>query len=198
MNAFKKVAKKTKKTKKSTMPEISANNMQRKIICDFIKAKGNKNTAEAIIKKSEGLLMDDVTDKHVDICREDDKFYGSVKLVDENSGNKMTFTFTNKYSNIPSDEADTLKEHYGNRTFKRFFEEHMVVTLTKTALNDENFCNQLAKKLGNDFEKYFSVKTFYKPKESYHAARVLDKELAEKHETISDIVNANKPSIKVG
>jgi len=216
---FKKAAKKTaKKPKKNATPEFKieepgendqspkakTQRAQRNAMLNFTKAKKEEKDAKAKLKKAEAGFLDRVVEEHLKTCQRDSKYYSSIKAVvddDDHKESKLTIKFANKYSKIASENEDELRSVYGDKYYDRFFEEKTEAKLTNKALNDEEFVKTITEAIGEEkFAEYFDVEQFILPKKTYHEARMIDQELAMKHEEAvdADLVRSNKPSVVPG
>lgn len=206
-NIFKKVAKKNKKKKtsnKSSVPEFEIDDDELKKAHDnWLKGKADSKDAKARISRSEGLLLPIAVEEHQKFCQANEKYVSSVKIVkkEEDSEEKITCSFTNRYSPIDSDHEDHLREIYGDNDFERYFKERTTVSLTPAAVNDEEFVEKITEFVGQEnFDKFFKINIFIEPTKEYHEARMVDPNLAKRHKQAADadLVRCNKPSLKQG
>lgn len=203
LSAFKKVAKKKKTTKKKDeKPEVKVSGPLVNAHTKWLEGKKKEKDGKAAIKKNEGLLLPFAMKEHQKACQQVDKYYSSIKLIREDEGGKehsLTVSFTNKYSEIPCENEESLREIYGEEEYERFFREETKVALSAAALADDSFTDKLVEIVGEEnFERYFDVKTYIKPIPEYHESRMRNPELAEKHQQAvdDDLIRCNKPSIK--
>lgn len=203
LSAFKKVAKKSSsKKKKDEAPEFTVSGVLASAHRKWLDGKAKEKDGKATIKKNEGLLLPKAEEEHLKVCQSQDKYYSSIKIVRDEDGKerKLTVSFTNKYSEIPTDSEDDLREIYGG-SYDTYFKEQTKVALSDKALNDDSFTDRLVEIVGEEeFEKYFEVKNFIKPTSEYHEHRMRHKDLAKMHQRAVDegLVKCNKPSIKQG
>lgn len=202
LSAFKKVAKKKKTTKKKDeKPKIKVTGPLRPAHKKWLEGKSKEKDGKAAIKKNEGLLLPFAMEEHLKACQQVDKYYSSIKLIREDEDGEehsLTVSFTNKYSEIPCENEESLREIYGDE-YDRFFREETQVALSDAALKDDSFTDKLVEIVGEEnFERYFNVKTFIKPIPEYHESRVRNSDLAEMHQRAvdDDLIKCNKPSIK--
>ena len=197
MGLLSKMAKKSKAPakKKGALPVHEAEDLHGNIK-DFLDAKAQAKSAKASVARAEGAIISAAEKARIDGCTRTGKYESSQK-VGASTGT-VTVKFPNRYSKINCTDEDSLKEVYGERDFERYFGEETEVTMTQAAMDDEKFIEDMMETLGEEkFGRYFDVSSHIAPKKSYHEARVLDKELADKHQDAVDqgIVSCSKPSV---
>lgn len=200
MSLLKRMAKKAKAPakKKGAKPLLEAEELHQNI-GDFLEAKKQQKTAKANIARAEGAIIEAAAQARIDNCTRTGKYESSQK-VGASTGT-VTVKFPNRYSKIDPADEDALKEVYGEDQFERYFGEQTEVTMTQAAMDDEDFIETMMETLGEEkFGRYFDVSSHIAPKKNYHEARVLDKELAEKHQEAVDqgLVSCTKPSLVAG
>lgn len=199
MSLLKRMAKKGKSTKKkSAKPQLEAEELHQNIK-DFLDAKKQAKTAKANIARAEGAIIEAAEKARVDNCTRTGKYESSHKV--SASTGMVTVKFPNRYSKIDPDDEDALKEVYGEADYEKYFHEETEVVMTQAAMDDEKFIEDMMETLGEEkFGRYFDVSTHLAPKKNYHEARVLDPQLAEKHQDAVDqgLVSCTKPSLVAG
>jgi hypothetical protein len=184
--------------KKSSKPELEAENLHQNI-ADFLDAKKQAKTAKANVARSEGAIIEAAEKARIDGCTRSGKYESSLKV--SASTGTVTVKFPNRYSKIDSGDEDALKEVYGEADYERYFGEQTDVTMTQAGQDDEKFIEDMIEALGEEkFGRYFDVTSHIAPKKTYHEQRVLDKQLAAKHQDAVDqgLVACTKPSLVAG
>ena len=201
---FKAAAKKAVPTKaKDAIPEFINNNLRKNVEL-FLNAKKNKKKAESQTKLAEPNIIKAAMAERVEVCTKAGRYFSSIKATanGENGAPPLTVTvkFANKYSKIPTDREEDLREIYGD-DYDKYFKEATTATLTPIAMDDESFIEIVMKAIGpENFSRYFNVEQTIEVKKTYHELRVMDKELAAKHK-IADtkgLIKCNKPSVVPG
>lgn len=201
---FKAAAKKAVPTKaKDTTPEF-VNDTLRKNIELFLGAKKDEKKAKSQTKLAEPKIIKAAEAERVEVCTKAGRYFSSIKATaNGDSGASpltVTISFANKYSKIPTDREEELREVYGE-DYDKFFKEATSATLTPIAMEDETFIEKIMEAIGpENFARYFNVEQTIEVSKTYHELRVMDKELAAKHEiaTTKGLVKCNKPAIKAG
>lgn len=200
MSMLKRMAKKGKTTtsKKSAKPQLE-NEALHQNIKDFLDAKKQAKTAKANIARAEGAIIDAAEKARIDNCTRTGKYESSHKV--SASTGTVTVKFPNRYSKIDPEDEDSLKEVFGEADYEKYFHEETEVVMTQAAMDDEKFIEEMIETLGEEkFGRYFDVSTHLAPKKNYHEARVLDPQLAEKHQEAVDqgLVSCTKPGLVAG
>lgn len=122
----------------------------------------------------------------------DGELHSSIKINE-----KITITAANRYSSVGSEHAELLKEKFGDRTGDYFLTQ-VDLSLTAEALTDSEVIKKLLKMFGADFSKYFSIKSSFKPTDSFHRDRVLNETTRKKAEALiaEGVIKPAKSSIK--
>lgn len=199
MSALKRMAKKKKApTKKKNAKPILEDESLHKNIKDFLGAKKKQKEAKAEISRAEGAIINSAEKARVEHCTRTGKYESSHKVTA--STGTVTVKFPNRYSKIPNDDEDALREVYED-DYDRYFREKTEVTMTEAAMNDEEFIEDMMERLGEEtFERYFDVTSHIEPTKAYHEQRVTDASLADKHQEAVDqgLVAPTKPSLVAG
>lgn len=199
MSLLKRMAKKKPAAKKkNAKPETQAEGLHQNIK-DFLDAKKQAKTAKTNIARAEGAIIKAAEEARIENCTRTGKYESSHKV--SASTGTVTVKFPNRYSKIDPDDEESLKEVYGEGNYERYFREQTEVTMTQAAMDDEKFIEEMMEILGEEkFGRYFDVSTHIEPTKAYHEQRVVDKQLAEKHQEAVDqgLVSCTKPSLVAG
>tara|TARA_R100001244_G_scaffold25113_4_gene25653 strand:- start:99985 stop:100587 length:603 start_codon:yes stop_codon:yes gene_type:complete len=200
MNAnalFKKAAKATASVKKDATPEFQDASLEAAINL-FLEGKKMEKTAKAQIKMAEVTLLPRATEARYETCRNEGEYFSSIKACVGDL--KVTVSFPNKYSKIPTDREDDLRGIFADR-YDALFEEKTIASLSPMAMKDEEFIQTVIDAIGADkFALYFKVEQFIAPKSEYHEARAKDEDLSELHQQAYEagLINPVKASVKAG
>lgn len=196
MSILGKLAKKKKTpTKKTNSKPLLKDNSLNSNIKDFLNAKKKQKEAKAEIARAEGAIIEAAERARIVHCTRTGKYESSHKVASDEG--QVTVKFPNRYSKIPTDDEDGLREVFDD-DYDRYFETKTEVTMTDAALNDESFIEEMLEKLGEEkFEEYFDVSAHIAVKKHYHENRVTDSKLAEKHKYAVDqgLVTPTKPGL---
>lgn len=193
MDLIKKAAKGPEPKSKSKTPSITLNGHEADIE-DWMKANADKKDAEARQAAAEAKFLDVAEKARVGECRRDGKFHSSVKVNE-----KILYSTANKYTAIPNEAQAKLDEVFGDKA-EDYFKSKTEITLTDAALNDEKILQKLIAAVGEDnFQTYFEVEQHISPTETFHEARSINAEVAEKAQTLIDqgILKQAKASCKL-
>lgn len=194
---FKKAAKATSSTKKGAIPEFQEPALG-KAISLFLDAKQKEKEAKAQIMLSEATLLPRAAELHRTVCQNSSDYFSSVKLCSDDSN--VTVSFPNKYSKIPSEKEESLREIF-SKDYDKWFTEKTIASLSDVAMADEEFIKTIIEAIGADkFSLYFKVEQFIIPKDGYHEARSKDKSLGALHDAANKagLVSPVKSSVKAG
>lgn len=197
---FKAAAKKAPPSKDAT-PEFVDNDLRKNIEL-FLNAKKNEKKAKSQVKLVEVKILKAAEASRREACQTAGRYFSSIKATANSENNDppltVTISFSNKYSDIPTDCEGELRDVFGD-DYDKHFHEVTTATLTPIAMNDNDFIATITDAIGaENFAKYFNVKQNIDVKKAYHEIRVLDDALAAKHKIAVEkgLVKCNKPSVK--
>jgi hypothetical protein len=166
-----------KKGKKNTKPQVDLPGLKDAIQKFLDAAKAEK---EAIARKkiAEQEIRPLAEDAKAEACQKSGSYDSSVIL-----NGKVIVTQQNRFKTIATDEEDMLRRIFGDEQYDEFFGQTTKVAFTKDLLDDEEMLTKVLGAIqgvvGEEFGKFFEVKTYLEPNEAYAKARICNPEVRE-------------------
>lgn len=198
-NLLKKAAnKQPSKKKKDEKPKIETQDIKSEIN-DWLGAKKQSKNAIAEMNRIGSTLISRAEQELTKHVRANRKYTSTVKL-DDGEGNTVSVSATNRYSPMSTESEEELREVYGDE-YDKYFAEKTEINLKPEAINNEELLGKLIEAVGEeDFDRFFDVKQSIQTNDRYHEDRIMDPDLADKHQQAVNegLVSCAKPSVKAG
>ena len=193
MSIFKtlnKAAAETKKTKKSTSVELSNEKLEDSCL-KIIKASKEEKNAIASKAQAGSEIIEFVSGIHGQSLR-DNNLTRTFRL-----NSKVMITFADKFSALGEEDIEEATEILDEAgvPFDRLFREKANFTLKANVQENEKLLEELVTKLGDDFTKYFDIKTQVSPVKDFYNS--VAKEGC--YDQLKDLIERtrHKPTVKV-
>lgn len=145
-----------------TDPELAAD------IAEFLENKRLEDTAKALKTAAQDRIVARARPFLLEQCAAAGALLSSVDVTA--GGDVLTMTHQNRYSEIPAERVEAVREAFGPDA-ERFLNSSLKVSLTPGAANDEAVLETLLKKLGPDFVKrHFVIEQPVAPTAAFHEA----------------------------
>lgn len=163
--ALKKVETKTTKTvKKDDKPVVDGSDEMKTAVDDLVAAKANKKKAEAVIKKSESVILPKCQERQ-DSDALEMRHSKSYRVLGHNE--VSTYVTQDRFT-VSGDDEENLVNLYGQDGFDERFEKNKSLTATNDIFTDEDLQNEVMEKLGEDlFARLFVYKETLKTKKGF-------------------------------
>jgi hypothetical protein len=139
-------------------------------------------------------IVSTVRPKRLEACVVAGKVLPSVTV-----NNRLTYTQTCKYSNVPEERKESLQDAFGD-TFELYFADTLSIGLKKEAANNEEVLEKLLEALGPEFfAMHFDVKRDLVVQEAFHHDYSVRVEVQETAQPFLDeeTIRPYSPSLKV-
>lgn len=141
-----------KKSGKKDKPEVKDESLN-PLIEKFKTAKRAEEDAKAVKDSVKDQITAIVGPKRLELCVEAGEVLSSVKV-----NGTLTFTQQSRYTPVPQEATDQLKEAFGD-DFSRYFVPTLEIKLNDASANNAEVLKFLLDKLGPEtFQKHFTVR----------------------------------------
>lgn len=160
----------------------------------LIKAKAEKDSAEASIVAAEDQILTIAKQRRIEHCQRTQKAESSIVV-----NGRLTVSVANKYSPVPQEAEPELRLAFGPQ-YERYFKSALSIGLTEGAAADETVLKTLVEKLGQEFiAQNFVIGRKLTVTETLHTDLATNKETAKIAEPFiqNETIKCYKPSVKV-
>ncbi len=167
-----------KASKKSVRPRAERPELA-EAIANFIEAQRAEKEALARKKIAEAEIRPVAEDAKAEACQKAGSYDSSIVL-----NGKVMVTAKSMYKDTGLEEEDMLRRIFGDTAYDEFFGIHTKVAFSKELMEDEDKLTEvlgaIQKVVGDDFGRFFDVKTTIAPNEAYTKARICNPGVREK------------------
>lgn len=160
----------------------------------YIEQRSAMETAETLMNQAKDQISTKAEEERLRISTA-----GGVNVSSITVNGRLTYTRQNRYSIVPEDAADLVRDAMGD-DFERYFETCIGLKLTDEAAADESVVGALLEALGEDFiARHFVISQDLKVRKGFHDAFATNEELRERAQPLVDshVIRCAAGSLKV-